>query len=201
VFFTGNCPGAIVQLLLGSNGVCVVPTCNRTLSMTKGLLDPRPVVLMLADDPMQAMAGSDAGVCDLLMLPFDEARFMLALDRCVATVLHSRQPQQNGNGQRALVVPGIRRSLHLPMHTIGMVKAQGNQVLVYGDGQATKVNCTMKRIEELMEGQPFVRVHRSYIVALREVRDMDQRKVYTSFGEVPIGMDYRQHVKEFMRGR
>jgi two-component system, LytTR family, response regulator LytT len=164
-----------------------------------GLLSECPTVVMLADDPAQAMAGFDAGVCDLLLLPFDKARFMLAMDRCVSTVFHPREMQAGTSAdQHVLVLPGVRRSLRLPIKFIRMIQAQGNQVLVYGDGQAMKVNCTMKRMEELLKGHPFLRVHRSYIVALREMRDMDRDSLFTAMGEIPLGAAYRHQVQKYM---
>jgi DNA-binding LytR/AlgR family response regulator len=53
---------------------------------------------------------------------------------------------------------------------------------------------SMKSIEDLLPPQHFVRVHRSYIVAIAHISSVRKTSVFIGEHEIPIGDSYREVV-------
>lgn len=49
---------------------------------------------------------------------------------------------------------------------------------------------TLKRMEELLPAGAFIRVHKSYIVALERVSSFNSEHLFIGAKEIPIGMNY-----------
>jgi len=55
---------------------------------------------------------------------------------------------------------------------------------------------TMKNLEEKLPGSRFVRVHKSYIVALNRIESIERNRIYIGKAIIPVGDTYRD---EFFR--
>ncbi len=166
-------------------------------------LAPKPVVVITTSDPGHAIEAFRLGVTDLIIKPCSFERFLLAVDRS-ATVLAGRparvSARTGGNTtDRLLSLPSGRRSLRIPVRSIRLVEAHGNQVRITLDDRIVSVKCTMQRMEELLCPDGFTRVHRSIIVADRIVKDLDRETLFTEGGEIAIGDSYAKEVRRKFR--
>ncbi|MEO6284275.1 MAG: LytTR family DNA-binding domain-containing protein [Dyadobacter sp.] len=55
---------------------------------------------------------------------------------------------------------------------------------------------TMKKMEEVLPGPRFMRVHKSYIVAMDKIESIERQRVFIGKHVIPVGESY---VKEFGR--
>ena len=159
----------------------------------------RPVVIVLSQDAGDALRCFDAGVVDMLLRPFSDERFQIALGRAVHAFRSTGDPSDDGmlhygNGDLISIRFG-RRTVRVDLSMLHLVSSNGNQVMLHLEDRMLKAACTMKRMEKLLPDHLFTRVHRMYIVADRIVRDMDKESLYTAIGEYPVGSAYRKLVK------
>ncbi len=62
------------------------------------------------------------------------------------------------------------------------------------------VHITMKKLEELLPAEQFVRAHKSYMVALKAIRLLKPDElVLTNNAVVPVSINYRDAVSEKFR--
>lgn len=57
---------------------------------------------------------------------------------------------------------------------------------------------TLKSVEILLEKYQFLRIHKSYIVPLKKVKQYNGRFVFIDTHEIPVGANYRETLKEYL---
>jgi two-component system LytT family response regulator len=145
----------------------------------EALEGPSQVIFATAYDQF-ALAAFDAAAVDYLLKPFDEERFKRALDRA-HLLLESREPSPlkallAGLAQRSLerlVVKAEDRWLPLPVRSVRRFSAEGKQVRVFSEQGEFLIRRTLQELEQRLDPRRFIRVHRSEIVALEAVQQLE----------------------------
>lgn len=156
-----------------------------------------PSVIVVTGDPHHALEGFEHGVVDLLVKPISKQRFLQAMQRVQmrsaararAGPAHIKQPEQP-----SVLLNSGRRTVSVPLNDILLVEAYGNHVKVHLANERIVANATMDGMLAQLSGMKFIRVHRRYIVACHAVRAVEDGKVVTPVGEVPVGTSYRREV-------
>lgn len=97
---------------------------------------------------------------------------------------------QIGSDKRRLALADIR-----------WLEAERDYVRVHMDGHTHLVNAMLGELEKALEGQPFLRVHRSAIVQTNKVRAISRGRFSTPMLELddghllPVGRKYRESVR------
>lgn len=80
---------------------------------------------------------------------------------------------------------------------IVLVKSDSNYATIITEDSEKIVTCTLKECEKKLNGLPFLRIHRSYIVNLDYAKNMTSSEVSLKNGEIlTIGRSYRNQVKK-----
>ena len=77
------------------------------------------------------------------------------------------------------------------------VKSDSNYSTIYTEENERVVSCTLKECEKMLNGLPFLRIHRSYIVNLDYIKNMSSSVAYFKSGDAcTIGRSYRSQVRD-----
>ena len=145
-------------------------------------LDPAdaPLVVFVTAHDHYALAAFDAEAVDYLLKPFDAERVARALDR-VRARLESRQaagipPVPEGVRRAAgpltrLAVRTTDRAIVLAVDQIRRIEASGNYARIHVEGASYLTRRSMRDLAAMLDPDRFVRVHRSHIVAVDQVRE------------------------------
>ncbi len=127
-----------------------------------------PVVIFVTAYDQYAIKAFEAHGLDYLLKPFDDARFMHALERA-KTQLRARGASTFA--QRFLVRV---RDKFVVVNTseIDWIEAADYYVTLHAGGKAHLLRETMAAIETRLDPERFVRVHRSAIVNIDRVREI-----------------------------
>ncbi|MFP4229465.1 MAG: LytR/AlgR family response regulator transcription factor [Salinivenus sp.] len=179
-------------------------------------LDDPPAVVLITGSEEYAVDAFDLSVTDYLVKPVRYARFLKAVDR-VQSRLSSASPSSNGVGPPpGDTAPGTAPSdeaegmltrAHMPDHAflnvgdrlvrvafddIQFVEAKGDYKLVSTASDQHMIYSTMKELEERLPSDAFMRVHRSYLVRLDQIEEIEGDILIIGGHELPIGPSYRQ---------
>ena len=119
-----------------------------------------------------AVRAFDAAAADYLLKPLSPRRLALALER-----LRQRAPTHvaapvPAYPERLLVQEGARLR-PLAVAAIDAVIAQANYVEVHSGGECARLRDTLAHVEAQLDPRRFVRVHRSRLVRIDAVRDLE----------------------------
>ena len=143
-----------------------------------------PVVVFVTAYERYAIKAFDVSAVDYLVKPFDDERFRTAIERAVTRVRGGRSSElsarlealleQLARGRApdpiALKVDG--RHLLIDAGDIDCVEVSDKVVLVHTAEQVYRVRETLNGIERRLHGPPFVRIHRSVIVNIGRVKEI-----------------------------
>ncbi len=80
----------------------------------------------------------------------------------------------------------------LMVDDIECIEAFKNYSIIHTIQGENIVLINLKRMEEFLEGLPFVRVHKSFLVSLQKVLEFDMEFIKLSNKSIPIGPTYQQ---------
>ena len=144
-----------------------------------------PAVIFVTAYDRYALRAFEQHALDYLLKPFDQERFSRTLEHAkmriserksaqhaaIAQLLASQQHRRNCLNR--ITVKRNGRILLLPTHDIDWIEAEDNYVLLHCGKDAYILRQTLSNIQNRLDPDTFIRVHRSAIVnieALRELR-------------------------------
>ncbi len=131
--------------------------------------NPPAVVFVTAHDD-RAVSAFDLGAVDYLLKPLREARLAEAVRRISqarATPAQAAAPRQDPNEVIPVELGGVTTLVH--RSTVSWVEADGDYARLHTAAGSHLVRIPLSALESRWENAGFLRVHRSYLVALRLV--------------------------------
>lgn len=165
------------------------------LEVLDELTDPPHVIFTTAYD-QYAVTAFELQALDYLLKPFGRERFLKAVERARAVLADRRGPTEtvavgasaNADGsspleraRTALDPPGpvtrlfVRergRIVPLSVDRIERLEARGDYVALHASGRRHLVNVRLRDLEQRLDAERFLRVHRSHMVNLEFVAAM-----------------------------
>lgn len=147
-------------------------------------ISPRhlPVIIFVTAYDRYAIRAFEVHALDYLLKPFDEERFQAALNRAreqietlqqgkrLLSVLSDLKPEKHYSERLMLKSSG--RVYFIKTEDIGWIEAAGNYVKIHVAGTSHLLRETMNKIEAKLDPDKFIRIHRSTIVNLDQVREL-----------------------------
>lgn len=167
------------------------------LEMVLSLPDPPMVVFTTAYAEYAAESYRIPAV-DYLLKPFDFADFQRAAVR-----LQKQAAQGAGQGEAPgedyiLIKDGYK---YVNVHIDGILHIQGmrDYVKICTEGGKNVIgSISMSQIKEKLPSW-FLQVHRSWIVNMKKVKEIERMSIVIGEERVPVGESYRQQFLEFLR--
>lgn len=132
--------------------------------------------------------GFEVGAAHYLIKPLTGEAVTAALDRVVKLV---KDPQ------RIITVPVNRIQMSIPQSLIRYAEVFGRETQLYTTTEQLRVLLPLKKIERLLDGAPFLRCYRSYIINMDYVKAMeDEYFVLQGDVRIPITLRARQSIRE-----
>ena len=170
---------------------------------------PTAHVVILSADDKNAIKAFDYNVVDYLQKPFEFERFIRAINR-VKERLELKQPvvinsikkepkvePTNKIASNTIYVNINKKLIKLNIDEISLIEAKGDYVLIKLDNSDNLiVHSTLKRIKEKLPQDTFTQVHRSYIVNLKKIIDIEESTIVVNRDVVPISKSKRAPLME-----
>ncbi len=142
-----------------------------------------PFVILTTSKIEYAFDAFQYNVTDYLKKPITLPRFNIAVEKVLD--LHSRAKASMDDGRQEIYIKTDGRYIRLPFETISYVENTGDYVKIFTTTQTHIVYTTMKYLEEKL-GAQFLRVHRSFIVHLSKIVDIEDNTLVVSNKVIPI---------------
>ena len=130
-----------------------------------------PTIIFVTAYDEYALRAFEAGALDYLLKPFDDARFLRALNRAKDRLAH-HAPAQPRPAER-LVVKSRGQLLFLNVTDIDWIEAAGYYAGVHVGSATHIIRRTLSELERDLGDERFIRIHRSTIVNLERIRGLE----------------------------
>lgn len=175
------------------------------MDFVKSLAAP-PLVVFTTAYADYAVEGFRVNAVDYLLKPFGLDEFRRAANR-IQERLSNEARQQTSPALHAdddtLFVKSDYRVVRISISQIRYVEAMSEYLRIYLDGEPKPVITllSMKKIEERLPAH-FMRIHRSYIVNLQKVQEVNKNRVILDADTLlPIGDMYREAFQQYLDQR
>jgi len=151
-----------------------------------------------------AAAGFDLDVIDYLIKPISLTRFLQAVTKAQKAIsLQNPDRIRDAIETDYFMVKGQIKGKMIKINLIDIDYIEGmkNYVAFHHNGIRTLALTTMKDIEGKLPAQYFVRVQKSFIIALNKITALDGNRVILKniSSEILIGETYKQHFMETIK--
>ena len=121
-----------------------------------------------------AFESYEVNALDFLLKPIRYNKFLAAVEKAKKQITPPSVPQQQQPSTVFIRVDGEWRNISID--SIIYVNGMKDYVLFYLDGEPKPLitHLTMKAVEDMLPSDQFLRVHRSYIVAIDKIQKVDR---------------------------
>ncbi|GAA3977649.1 LytTR family DNA-binding domain-containing protein [Pedobacter ginsengiterrae] len=161
------------------------------IELTKNLLGKGIIVIFTTSNKQYALEAFELNIADYLLKPFTIARFLQAVGKAQAIFESKKENVQFGN-EEFLFVRDSNITRRLKLDDIFYAEAMGDYVKFYTKEKMFAVHGTMKAAEERLLKVNFIRVHRSYIVAVSKIDTLQDGGIIINGQFIPVADAYRK---------
>ena len=160
----------------------------------------KPILIFITAYKKYALQGFEIGAIDYLLKPLDFERFNASVRRALEFFENREYSKQLD--QQFLFVRSGNKTIRIQLNEIEYIEARVNYIRIHrihDDPVLTPIS--LREILKKIPAEKFQRIHRSYIVAIPQIKEFGNRKVLmNSLTELPVSNSYGGFVKGLKRG-
>lgn len=176
-----------------------------------------PAIIFTTAFDEYAVQAFEYSAIDYLLKPFDNKRFEQALAKAKHRVMHAHTDEftkrlekllnQMESGKKYLKRIMIRASdrvYFINVENIEYIEAEGNYVGIHANGKKHLLRETMTNMEKRLHPEHFVRIHRSMIININEIAELqpwfhgDHLVILRSGQKVTMSRNYKKNLQSLL---
>lgn len=163
--------------------------------LIKTLKNPPKIILTTSDPNFALRAFEYDFIIDYLLKPLEASRFEKAVEKA-KQVLNSESvgpsTEENlPNLDTDFYINIDRRLIKIDPFSVYLVEAKGDYINIKTEDNNYRVHTTLKKIEEKLPESIFLKIHRSYVINLKKIIDIEDNSVLIKRDVVPISRSKR----------
>ena len=165
------------------------------LELTRHLGNNRPIIIFTTSKKEYAVDAFELNVADYIVKPVMMPRFLQAVERA-SEIYNSNQVEVSIEEKEFVFIRDNGILKRLLIEDIHFMEAMGDYVKVFTQQKFHAIHTTLKTVEEKLPSNKFLRVHRSYIVALNKIDKIEEGVIVINNKTVPVADAYRSSLNK-----
>ncbi|WP_281635433.1 LytR/AlgR family response regulator transcription factor [Flavobacterium marginilacus] len=152
--------------------------------------NPPKIILITSDKNFAIEAFEYECIADYLVKPITEDRFQKAVQKVnasplppTATAINKTAGEDNAN---EFYINIDRRLIKIEFALVNIVEAKGDYIHIKTDNKNYVVHSTLKKIEDKLPENLFLKVHRSFIINIKKIIDIEDNSVLIGKEVIPV---------------
>ena len=160
------------------------------------LKNPPKIILTTSDAQFAIEAFEYDCIVDYLVKPIALPRFEKAIQKAATIAVKATEnvgdsgsvETSSGND---LYVNIDRRLIKIDIPSIYLIEAKGDYINVKTEDKNYTVHSTLKKIEDKLPGDLFLKVHRSFVINIKKIIDIEDNSVLIKKDVIPVSRSNR----------
>ncbi|SDX04088.1 LytR/AlgR family response regulator transcription factor [Flavobacterium degerlachei] len=151
--------------------------------------NPPKIILVTSDKNFAIEAFEYECIVDYLVKPITEDRFQKAIQKANAYQFNSSSLEKAvvaEDNVKEFYVNIDRRLIKIEMASVNIVEAKGDYIHIKTEGKNYIVHSTLKKIEDKLPKDLFLKVHRSFIINTKKIIDIEDNSVLIAKDVIPV---------------
>ena len=167
------------------------------------VLQKRPLVILTTAYSEYALEGYELDVADYLLKPITFERFLKAIDKVTQRLEAKSAPVVTEKivheiGQPFVFVKDGTKLVKVLLEDILYVEGLKDYVTIHTRDRKIVSLQRLKALEDQLPSDQFIRIHNSFIIALRAIDVIHKGDVQIRDAMLPIGETYKKSFREFI---
>jgi DNA-binding LytR/AlgR family response regulator len=164
------------------------------LQFLRGLKDP-PLVVLTTAYAEYALESYEFNVIDYLLKPISFERFSKAVNKILDGRLFTAAAKEAYlYSDDHIFVRSNSKFFRVNFSEILYIQGMRDYLKIYTPDYALVTHQTMNDLEKTLPTRHFIRVHKSYIIALKHIRSIYGNTIELDKATIPIGVNYKESV-------
>lgn len=159
----------------------------------KTLKNPPKVIFTTTDAKYAIEAFEFDFIVDYLLKPIELPRFKKAINKAQKSILATnvKDKKTEKSISNDFYVNIDRRLIKIDLPSIYLIEAKGDYINIKTEEKNYIVHSTLKKIEQKLPDHLFLKVHRSYIINLKHIIDIEDNSVLIKKDVIPVSRSNR----------
>ncbi|TKG91978.1 response regulator transcription factor [Puteibacter caeruleilacunae] len=163
----------------------------------------KPEIIFTTAYQEYALEGFNLSAIDYLLKPFSFDRFFQAVNKVIdkmeskANVIPPVAEMEEVHTSYAdtyLTIRADRKFYKINFDDIRYIEGMKAYVVFHTEKKKITALASLKELEEALPEKLFLRVHKSYIVAIREIQSLEGNQIEVADIKIPVGKMYKDEV-------
>jgi len=164
------------------------------LAFLKTLNNP-PAIIITTAYHQYAVEGFTLNVTDYLLKPFEFDRFLVAVNKVKRTQTEKQVPAEAQDTKDFIFLNVQKKKVKILFSEILYIESQREYIKIVTTKKQWISKLSTHEIENLLPGNLFRRIHRSFIVSIGKIDSYTAEDVEVNGVSLPVGRDYRDVLK------
>ena len=161
------------------------------------ILPSHPKTILTTAYSEFALESYDYGVIDYLLKPIYFPRFLKAVDRFLSVNQPDKPESEPIENVINVKVDGY--PMEIELDKILYAQSFGNYVKIFTHSKTYLASITTNEIEKALPNMAFMRIHKSYIVALDKINASEKDTVSIKNTKIPVGITYKRELSDRLK--
>lgn len=165
-------------------------------------LSERPQVIIVSAYDRYALKGYEFSVTDYLLKPYSFERFVQAVDKVAENykIKQKNQSLKQPVTEEIIFVKTEYRIEKINLNDILYIKGMKDYQMIVTRCKKIMTLQSFREIERVLPEPSFIRVHKSYIVALDKIERIEHNRIQIHKELLPIGETYKEKFFRTLKG-
>jgi two-component system, LytTR family, response regulator len=170
------------------------------------IINPHPHVIFTTAYDSYALQGYELDVIDYLLKPFSFERFAKAVDKAYEKIIINKTPTSTGSNEvqnekqkdSYIFIKADSKMRKIELNDILYIEGQGDYLKIVTNKERIMALLNFKKIEEILPDERFIRVHKSYIIAVDKIEYVEKSRIKIADQLIPVSDTYKKHFQHII---
>lgn len=162
------------------------------------ILDKKPKIIFTTAYAEYAIESYEYEAVDYLLKPIDFHRFVKAVSRAYKLISQEGSSipidSTDYDDERTIYIKSGPQLYKVNISDILYLEKDGNYLIFHTKNRKMLSRQNMKDIFEVLNPDDFIRVHKSFIVAIKHMEVIESHQIRIGDVKIPIGRNYREEL-------
>jgi len=158
-------------------------------------LPARPMIIFTTAYSHYAVESYDLNAIDYLLKPITFERFLAAVNKAETSLAMKNKPGVKNEASESVFIKSGSQTHHLKISEILYLQKDGNYITIVLKDKKILIRENMTDIFDIVPQEAFVRVHKSFVVAIRHISMIEVHQLIINNEKIPIGSTYREKLR------
>lgn len=159
------------------------------------LINNKPAVILTTAYSEYAVDAFSLGVVDYLLKPFDYARFFQAINKAV-NITNNTSENTVDTSNNYMMIKADYKLYKVNYEDLLFIEGQHEYVTFHTKTKRITALYSLRNLEDTLPKDKFVRTHKSFIVSIKDIEDIDKANVTVAGNKIPVGASFRDALIE-----